>query len=111
MKLLIFLFIIIPFLYSIPSSKYLNDPPFLSDDKMDFTTFATYFSSYNLTKGEIRAIFRFCDKNNEDRISLSNWEDFRKIFLLPFERDCLCEEEKSPVSTGECEKQCIRKSG
>ena len=66
MKPLIFLLILLPLLYSIPNSKFLNDPPFLSDDKMDFTSFAQYFSSYNLTKGEIRAIFRFCDKNNED---------------------------------------------
>lgn len=84
------------------------DLPLNGEGKTDFTTFLGYFGNYNLTQGEIRSIFRLCDKNQDDSISPKEWSHFRKLFIRPFEQNCLCGDK--PLIKDTCLEKCIKKT-
>lgn len=43
------------------------------------------YSYYKLTGGEAEQIFYFADKNKDDQIDQHEWDDFRNLYILPFE--------------------------
>lgn len=43
------------------------------------------FSYYKLTGGEAEQIFYFADKNKDDQIDQREWEEFKDLYILPFE--------------------------
>ena len=41
--------------------------------------------SYSLSRGELEQIFNIIDTQKRDKITFSEWEDFKTLFILPFE--------------------------
>ena len=33
-------------------------------------------------------IFRLCDRNSNDKISIEEWETFKELFINPYESSC-----------------------
>merc|ERR1712032_1603333 len=43
------------------------------------------YSYYKLTSGEAEQIFYFADRNKDDQIDQKEWDDFRNLYILPYE--------------------------
>ena len=56
---------------------------------IEFNSFLESMQPYNLTQGETRSIFRLCDRDRDDRISVEEWENCINVFILPYENTCL----------------------
>jgi len=43
------------------------------------------YAYYKLTMGEAEQIFYFADRNKDDQLDQKEWDDFRDLYILPFE--------------------------
>jgi len=64
-------------------------PAFLSDEngdgKSEYYEFARIFENHHLTEGEIKSLFNLADVNKNNRLTIQEWTDFRRLFVEPFE--------------------------
>ena len=63
-------------LYEIDPKKELKKEEFIQ---------AIKFTGYRLTRGEAELIFEFADRNKNDLLSQTEWDDFTTFYILPFE--------------------------
>jgi hypothetical protein len=87
---------------SISSSLEETDPK----GKMRISEFLEIFrySSYKLTSGEAEQIFYFADRNKDDQIDQQEWEDFKNLYILPFEA---CAGEAKYTMSGDVFTKCF----
>lgn len=38
-----------------------------------------------MSSGEIKLIFRTCDRSRDNKVSFAEWADFHALFVVPFE--------------------------
>jgi hypothetical protein len=74
--------------------------------KMRISEFLEIFrySFYKLTSGEAEQIFYFADRNKDDQIDQQEWDDFKNLYILPFEA---CTGEAKYIMTADVFTKCF----
>lgn len=74
---------------------------------IEFNAFLENLRPYNLTQGETRALFRLCDRDRDDRLSVEEWDGCLNVFVYPYEANCLTSAKEYLLATKDITK-CLK---
>jgi Ca2+-binding EF-hand superfamily protein len=77
------------------------------DGFCEFSEFVSAMKNKAMTHGELRAIFRVVDKNDDNKIHGNEWFNFHRIFVEPFEQ---CDADKDVELSKEELTKCFETS-
>lgn len=107
MKPIYFLILFLGFFAS--EEKSLNEKLKINPTQtIDFTKIhAQLQKKYNLTLAESRSFYSLCDSDRADFINVVTWRNCEKVFIFPYEKFCLKNNDKTHLLDKESLKNCL----